>query len=506
MWAINLKQRVEKPPKKAQRTLRLVLDQLSSSLFAKFFAACTIVLLISFTILSAALVVFSIRYSASQKHQLYSQNAHFIAQLAQGYNAAGPAGNRQLGNLIALSSQMIDADIYLVDTGGGMVAGHMKSSDHSDIAALDLTIPSSVIRQVVSGGSDFYEQSGTLGGFYNRSYLTVGTPVVDSNGQTIGAVFVSSRTDSILGYMRDIFRVFLFCVLAVLLFAFAAIYYVTRRLVRPLRQMAGAARSFARGDFNTRVPVGEPDEIGQLAVAFNNMAASLVSLEEMRRSFVANVSHELRTPMTSIAGFIDGILDGTIPHEKQEYYLQIVSDEVKRLSRLVYSLLNIARIEAGEVRIQQSRFDVAETIRRVMVGFEYAIDKKHLTVEGMDDLAERQLMVMADPDVTHQILFNLVENAVKFSNEGGALSITTASRGHRVYVSVKNTGIGIPAQELPHVFERFYKTDKSRSTDKKGVGLGLYIVRSMLLLQGQDITVKSVEGQYCEFVFTLASA
>lgn len=481
-------------------------EQLRRSLFAKYFVACALVMLLSFTILSAALMVFSVRYSDGQKHQLYNQNAGTIAEFAEGFNQIGPDGNRQLGNLVALFCKSLDADIYVVQSDGSVIIGRMSEKDQQDIASKNAVIPASVMNVILKDSTDYYEQSGNLGGFYNRPYLTVGTAIHDDSGKVIGAVFVSSRADSMLKYMRDIFRIFIFCVGIVLLFTFAAIYYVTQRMVRPLRQMAGAARNFAQGNFSVRVPVGEPDEIGQLAVAFNNMASSLVSLEEMRRSFVANVSHELRTPMTSIAGFIDGILDGTVPAEKQHYYLQIVSDEVKRLSRLVRSLLNIARIEAGEVHIQQSTFDVAETIRRVMVGFEYAIDEKKLTVEGMDAIADMKLDVMADPDVTHQVLFNLVENAVKFSNEGGTLTITTVSHGRKVFVSVRNTGMGISQEDLPHVFERFYKTDKSRSTDHKGVGLGLYIVRSMLVLQGQDITVKSVEGQYCEFVFTLEKA
>lgn len=487
-------------------TLYLLREKLRRSLFAKYFVACSIVMLLSFTILSTALMVLSARYSGEQKHQLFSQNAKTIAQFAQGINDGGSDGNRQLDNVVSMFCQTLDADIYIAQADGNIVVGRMSTDNRQDIASKTMMIPSSIINSMVKGGSDYYEQSGDFDEFYSRPYLTFGTPIRNDSGQVIGAVFISSRADSMLKYMRDIFRIFVVCVGIVLLFTFAAIYYVTQRLVRPLRQMAGAARSFAVGDFSVRVPVGEPDEIGQLAVAFNNMASSLVSLEEMRRSFVANVSHELRTPMTSIAGFIDGILDGTITPDKQGYYLQIVSDEVKRLSRLVHSLLNIARIEAGEVHIQQSTFDVAETIRRVMVGFEYAIDEKHLTIEGMDAIADMHLNVLADPDVTHQVLFNLVENAVKFSNEGGTLTITTASQGQRVFVSVRNTGMGISAQDLPHVFERFYKTDKSRSTDHKGVGLGLYIVRSMLLLQGQDITVKSIEGQYCEFVFTLAKA
>lgn len=463
-------------------------------------------MLISFIVLSVALMVLSVRYSSGQKRELFSQNARTISNLTEGFNDAGPDGNRQLSNIIGIFSQMLDADVFVVQTNGSVLAGSVQGDNRGDVVSNDAVIPSSVMKTILKNGS-LYERSSTLDGFFKRAYITVGETIKDSSsGEAVGAVLISSRADSMLKYMRDIIRIFIFCLAIVLLCMFAAIYYITQRMVYPLRQMASAARSFAEGNFDKRVPVGEPDEVGQLAVAFNNMAASLLSLEEMRRSFVANVSHELRTPMTSIAGFIDGILDGTIPPEKQNRYLKIVSDEVKRLSRLVHSLLNIARIEAGEVKIQQSRFDVAETIRRVIIGFEYGIDEKHLEIRGMEDIADMQLMVMADPDVTHQIIYNLVDNAVKFSNDGGYIAIQTAFKNKKVYVSVKNSGMGIPKEDLPHVFERFYKTDKSRSTDHKGVGLGLYIVRSMLVLQGQDITVKSVEGDYCEFVFTMEKA
>jgi signal transduction histidine kinase len=218
------------------------------------------------------------------------------------------------------------------------------------------------------------------------------------------------------------------------------------------------------------------------------------------------VSHELKTPMTSIAGFIDGILDGTVPEEKREYYLNIVSDEVKRLSRLVHQFLDIARIEAGELKINPTQFDVEETVRRVIVGFEYAINEKKLVVRGLDESADVQMMVYADPDLTHQTLYNLVDNAVKFADNGGYIEINVVRRGKQVYISVKNSGMGIPQQELPFVFNRFFKTDKSRSFDRKGVGLGLYIAKTVLNIQKEDIVVKSVEGEFCEFVFTLRSA
>lgn len=217
----------------------------------------------------------------------------------------------------------------------------------------------------------------------------------------------------------------------------------------------------------------------------------------------ANISHELKTPMTTIAGFVDGILDGTIPPEKRDHYLQIVSGEVKRLSRLVRSMLDIARIEAGEMPLKPVVFDVNDTVCRTIFTFEQSIEAKHLEVRGLDT---PKMMVEADPDLIHQVIYNLVDNAVKFVNDGGYLEINYTVENGWVYVGVKNSGQGIPKEEISKVFERFYKSDRSRSLDKNGVGLGLYIVQSIINLHGGNIMVRSTEGEFCEFVFSLPQA
>lgn len=467
------------------------------SIFAKYFAACISVIVLSFLFLASAVMISSIRYSNFQRQSLYEKDA---AILADGFSSTTDV--HQINNLIRTTAVVIDANIYVVDSNGEFIATVTQSDMRLDISQNATKIPASVMAALKAKTS--VSDIGRLGGFYTRSYMTQAVPIVDPDtGAVIGGVLVSGRADNLAGYIAAIFRIFFLCLGVAAVFAFVAIYFITRRMVRPLRQMSMAAQSFAKGDFSIRVPVGDKDEMGQLAAAFNNMAQSLTSLEEMRRSFVANVSHELKTPMTSIAGFIDGILDGTITPEKQRYYLQLVSSEVKRLSRLVRSFLDIARIEAGELKITPSVFDVEETIRRVIIGFEYQIDEKHLTVKGLDEDADRRVMVVADADLTHQIIYNLVDNAVKFSNDGGTLEINVVTHDGKVYVGVRNTGMGIPASELPYVFDRFYKTDKSRSRDRKGVGLGLYIVRTVLNMQGEDISVRSVEGEFCEFIFTL---
>lgn len=293
---------------------------------------------------------------------------------------------------------------------------------------------------------------------------------------------------------------FIISSLAVLILAFAAVYFITADLVRPLRKMVAATQSFSKGDFTVRVPVESYDEIGQLAISFNNMATSLATTEVARRSFTANVSHELRTPMTTIAGFIDGILDGTIPPEKRDDYLKIVSEEIKRLSRLVRSMLNIARIEAGELELRPDLFDVNDTVIRTVFTFEQPLEAKNIEVRGLDG---GKVMVEADPDLIHQVVYNLIENAVKFCNEGGFIDVNYSEDDSYTSVGIRNTGDGIPKDEIPHIFDRFYKADKSRSRDKGGAGLGLHIVRSIVNLHGGDIIVRSVEGEYCEFVFTI---
>jgi signal transduction histidine kinase len=265
--------------------------------------------------------------------------------------------------------------------------------------------------------------------------------------------------------------------------------------------MTYATRNFAKGKFDVKTPVIGEDEIAELAIAFNSMADSLAHYEYTRSSFLANVSHDLRTPMTSIAGFIDGILEGAIPPEKQPYYLEIIGQEVKRLSRLVNSLLDISRMEAGNRKFEKTPFDICEMARIILLSFESKIDAKHLDVdfEAPDD----RLMVFSDKDAINQVLYNICDNAVKFSKDGGKYKIAIKEELSKVTVKVYNEGEGIPNEDLPYVFDRFYKSDKSRRLDKTGVGLGLYICKTIMDNLGEDISVEGTYGEYCEFTIKL---
>ena len=317
----------------------------------------------------------------------------------------------------------------------------------------------------------------------------------------VGYTLVCSPSDTVSGLTQTVVKTVFLSTLWVALATLIVVYFITERISSPLREMSRAAKEYAAGKFDVRVPVKGKDEIAELAVAFNNMATSLQNLENMRSSFVSNVSHELRTPMTSIAGFIDGILSGAIPQEKQGYYLQLVYEEVLRLSRLVTTLLDLSRIQAGDRKFVSTNFDIAEMARQILISFENRIEQKHLNVEF--DCAEDRLMAYADRDAIYQVLYNICDNAVKFSKEGGVYRISLLPKDKKIFVSVYNEGIGISPQELPMIFDRFYKSDKSRGLDKKGVGLGMYITKTIIDAHGQEIWVKSEYGSYCEFTFTL---
>lgn len=317
--------------------------------------------------------------------------------------------------------------------------------------------------------------------------------------QLYGYVIVLEDIGDISQAKMSIVKIMLFASGVVLLIIFMIVGFWTYRMLKPLHQMALATKSFAQGDFSKRVDVDSEDEIGQLSLSFNQMADSLATSEGIRRNFVANVSHELKTPMTTIAGFINGILDGTIPKEKEANYLKIVSNEIRRLSRLVESMLSLSRIDSGELKLRQESFNISSTIFNTILTFENNIESKKIDVRGLEDIPD--ITVVGDPDMIHQVIYNLIENAVKFVNEGGYIEVKTLDTYEKCVIKITNSGTGIAENELKHIFEKFYKTDKSRSIDKKGMGLGLYIVKTIIRLHGGDIYAKSVMNEYTTFEF-----
>lgn len=420
-----------------------------------------------------------------------ARTAEAVALLNDNYST--PLERIVLNN-INITAQDNNTNILVTDVEGTIVYATDTFARNNQI----FSVGADVLKKTLSGG---YREQSNLGGIYSARVITVGTPIVQSSGNISGFVFVSSMSPYIETMRSELSKILLNSAALVLVVAFVVCYFTSLRLTQPLKKMAQAASEYAKGNFEERLNLEGEDEIAELSLALDNMARSLSQFENMRSSFVANVSHELKTPMTTISGFIDGILDGTIPPEKHDYYLKIVSDEVKRLSRLVKSFLDLTRFETGTVILNKTKFDICEMMSTVLIGFEQMINQKNIYVEVY--YQEPQILVSADYDMIFQVVYNLVENAVKFCPEGGVITMRAELEKKKVRCSVKNTGEGISAKDINMIFERFYKTDKSRSMDKKGVGLGLYMVRSILVAHGEPIDVDSVEGQYCEFSFTL---
>ena len=479
---------------------------MKKTLFKKYLRIMTAVILLSFFIISVVIMLFVTSYWKSEKRSLLQKSAQSVAELtaesvmqmdSDSYFLLN-GGRLRMQRFVAAFAKNIESDIFVTNTDGELILIAYGSS--GDSANATKPVSGDIMQKVLRG---HYTAEGNMNGIYKNTYYIEGLPIVlrgaGKSDMVIGAVFAAYNTETFTAFRWTIVKVLLWALLAAFVISFAVVWLFTYRLVQPLRKMASAANSFGEGNFSVRVPVTTNDEIGQLVLAFNNMADSLASSEASSRSFIANVSHELKTPMTTIAGFIDGILDGTIPPEKEKYYLGIVSQEVKRLSRLVRTMLDLSRIDSGALKLRPIRFDITNTVSVALLSFEQKIETKKIEVQGLEDT--QSLFIEGDPDMLHQVVYNLIDNAVKFTDEGGYLKISISQSNGRTTVSVENSGPGIAPDELPMVFERFYKTDKSRSRDKNGMGLGLYIVRTIIRLHGGEITVSSEPDKYTRFEF-----
>jgi signal transduction histidine kinase len=476
------------------------------SIFTKYITAFIAITIVSFTVLSVIVgMMMTSFYTETNKKTLEAVSKTAHDYLEQRLNAEGATLNDfvsehedELKTYIASVTRYHNDVAVFVCDGGGNVKAYDTRRLPSDFGTKK--IPRQMIVKLLD--KPYYSNS-DLGGILPGKRAVRGIPLKIGE-LTVGAVFVCSTDETINELISSAIKAIITICIWVLFATLVAVYFISERIISPLKEMSKAAKSFASGRLDVRVPVTGRDEISELAVAFNDMAASMSELETMRSSFLSNVSHDLRTPMTTISGFIDGIIDGTIPKDKHEYYLRMIGDEVRRLSRLVSALLDVSRIQAGERKFNMDAFDICEMARVILISFEQQIEKKKLDVEF--DVEDENAFVYADRDAIYQILYNICDNAVKFSTEGGKYRIKITEMDKRIFVSVYNEGIGIPSDELPHVFERFYKNDKSRSLDKLGVGLGMYIAKSIIDAHNEEIWVKSKYGEYCEFVFTVKKA
>ena len=285
----------------------------------------------------------------------------------------------------------------------------------------------------------------------------------------------------------------------------ALILFVVFRFQRPLKKLSDAAKEYANGNYQEQLPLYENNiEMKYMAASLNYMADKLETIEGKQRTFISNVSHDFRSPLTSIRGYVDAMLDGTIPVEMQEKYLNIILFETERLTKLTESLLELNKYESKNMILDLTDFDFHHIIHQTLTTFEGALEKKQVSVELLFE--DEPLMVHADMGKIQQVLYNLIDNAIKFSNTDGSILIDTTTRNGKVYFSIKDFGIGIPRDSVSKIWDRFYKMDSSRGKDTKGTGLGLAIVKEIINLHDENINVISTEGVGTEFIFTLSLA
>ncbi len=475
------------------------------SLFFKYITAFVLIILVSFMLLIMIIGNIINGYSEQVKLEVITETAAAAyTYVDENYQNDVPFSQYIAQNERSIAQIMqaltVNADgvtILLTDADGTLL---MRQGVDRELLKVGEVLSMQELEAVLAG--EHVRTSDTFAGLFEQPHTVHAHPLTEGD-EVYGVLLVCADSNDWRDLRDSTVQVIMAASLWVMLAALIAFYFITERIITPLKEMSRAAKSFAAGKFDVRVPVHGNDEVAELARAMNNMAQSLEALDNMRTSFMANVSHDLRTPMTTISGFIDGILDGVIPADQQAYYLGIVSEEVKRLSRLVTQLLDLSRIQAGDRKFVFAPFDICEVCRLILISFEQKIDQKRLDVEFECD--DENIFVLADRDAMYQIVYNLMDNAVKFSKEGGVLRvcIDRVKKEQKIRVRVYNQGQGIPAEDLPYVFERFYKSDKSRGLDKKGVGLGLYIAKTIMDAHHESISVDSVAGEWCEFTFML---
>ena len=467
--------------------------------FSRQFAMIAALLLLCLLITGVSFRFLMLGTIESQNQQTMIRDAEAVAELAEAYDSVGDLQNNFDFHIsLSLFTKVGDAEALLCDTDGviRICSCEKFSCDH-----IGQTVDPVLLAEIQKDGS-WYEET-SLSSIYDEPRYLAGQTLLASDGEQIGYVLVSAPMAQTKNFMLRSSTLFFYVAIAVLIVSMLAASFLSRMQVRPLGQMADAARRFGRGELSVRVEESPKNtsEINDLARAFNTMVDSLESSERRRQEFVANVSHELKTPMTTIGGYIDGMLDGTIPPEKQQHYMQIVSGEVRRLSRLVRNKLDISRLQAmGVEESRMTRFDLGELMSDVIITFEQKINGKGLNVDV--ELPDRPVWVKAERDGITQVVYNLLDNAIKFCPQGGKLGLFLALEGGKAKVTVQNSGPTIDPNELPLLFDRFHKADKSRSADREGWGLGLYIAKTIVGAYGGDIWATSENG-ITKFIFTL---
>ena len=477
-----------------------------STIFKKYFIRAAITVIFGFSIMGFVMMFFIGSQWWDDKAVNLNRNVKSISDayidlIESSKNGLIDISDEEIlqATLRTMSSATI-SQYFITDTEGNVLfCGDCDGRNSSECQAhKDYTVNSEYMKRAADNGFSDY-----VGGDDFDFGSFVASVPIRVNEKTVAVAFaVEDVITGLVPYIIRILESYFYSLLIALVGVFFALFFITRDVTKPLSEMQEITKHYAKGDFEHQVKENyKSRDFNDFAKSLNKMGYELKINEESRKSFVANVSHELKTPMTSIGGFIDGIMDGTIPPEEEKKYLGLVSNEVKRLSRMVVSMLNLSKIEAGEIELSPIIYDVSSQLFETLLSFEKKIDEKHIEIEGFEEIGS--VMMKADKDLVQQVVYNLIDNAVKFTPENGKITIFAHNNGEATTVTIRNSGAGVSEEEIARIFERFYKVDKSRSFDTKGVGLGLYIVKTIINMHDGDIRAASKQGEYTEFSFEI---
>ena len=464
------------------------------SLVHKLIITFTSILTFVIVLIAIVLSIWFKDFFFQQKRQELENKTKIIATAAVSHmKLEEPDSLKDLQSIINLISDSIDTDIIITDKMG--IAYAVSNDKYDSVKLKKIDVSDETMDKLNSGNWIEYPDRTVFG----KEKCVVLSPIMD--GDYFNGIIVMINSEyRIKEAMLHVYKiVWLLALLGSVLSAVIINYFAKKLIINPLSELNNAANKLAKGEVQRRVEIKSEDEIGELGKSFNIMAESLEKVDKNRRDFISNVSHELRSPITSIKGFLAGIIDGVIPKDKEDYYLNIVYDEVKRLSRLVADLLDISSLEDGKFKLNKIEIDINVLLKLCLVNLEGKIRKKNIDVEVT--LENDHQFVYGDRDRIIQVITNLIDNAVKYCKEDGLIKIDTTVKGDKVYISIYNNGPLLSDEEIACIWNRFYKADKSR-TNKESTGLGLPIVRLILTQHGEDIWAKN-EKDGVKFIFTL---
>ena len=471
-----------------------------SILTRNYFAAIA-VFLVGIVMFALAFSGFSYRHIIEDKCATISSTAQVVANTAGAKSVDADLNDWDLRMTISTIAEAAGTHISICDT-----EGRVSSCSDNDVfcSHIGSVLPMQTVSSLAAN-SAVCLRTDMETYFHVEKYVACSAVHSPYSGEVIGYVVAAADVEGITSMWQEFFGIFVVIAAIIIIAVLIVYWFMSKEQLAPLGEMSAAARAFGKGDMTVRVSgYDRPDEMGELSEAFNQMADSLERSERQRKEFIANVSHELKTPMTTISGYADGLLDGTIPWENRERYLTVISDETRRLSRLVRRMLDISAVQGrNEDAVKNSRCNICETVRMAILSLEGRINAKGLEIEA--EIPDDEIVVRGEQDGITQVCYNILDNAVKFAYEKSSVCVKIWKQESKVYVSIKNSGDTISENELPHIFDRFHKSDKSRSMDKDGVGLGLYIVKSVINSYGEKIMVRS-ENNETEFVFSLTIA